>query len=723
MKRRLLLSPLLLINLVAFAQQIDSVPTKNTDTLKSNRLNEIVIKSILPVIQIKTGKTVLNVESITAAAGLSAIELLRQVPGVTIDGQDNIKISGKNGVQVMVDGRIQALNGQQIAAMLKGTSAANLKAIEVMSNPSSKYDAAGNAGIINLVFKKTTVNGLSGNVLAGYQQMRHYRQNSALNINLKEAKISAFINGNLDNSLQFTKVSSDRILSDKMLNQDGTERQGYSNSMLRSGVDVELNKSSKIGAIITYQRIWDDFPSNANTNVSGISPDMLSTTAVANLTENRLGTNLNYQITGTKDNKLVVEADGLRYTSSFVNSVDNRFANNGAGKRFEYNTATQINLVFFKVDYTQKLAIANFESGLKFSSSETANLLTGKQTANDLAELNQRNDFNYNEKIGAAYVNLDRTFGNFSLQIGIRGEYTNMKGVSEEDTKIQNAQPDTAYLNLFPTFFFRYQVSEKTSIGLAYSRRVGRPSFQDQNPYLYRTDFYYASRGNPLLLPQFTQSIELDYTFAGQRQIKINYSATSNLIEVIRTQQGDQTLEMPVNAGIRSFLNVTLSTPFKLFKAWTGYFYAEPYYQFYRADLSRYSGLSFINQGGAGFNGSLSNTIDLGNSWKAGLNTWFNYASRSSIYETKPIYSVDCTLKKTMFTDKLNISLALRDIFNTQKWTQTAVVGTINQRNIRKWESRGVYVGLNYNFGNKKIKSLGGEKVKTEEQERIKSRG
>ncbi|PWS29334.1 hypothetical protein DHW03_05835 [Pedobacter yonginense] len=724
MKRPSFLCALVLICLSATAQQPSPPATeKKIDTVKTYLLKDVSIKGSVPAVQIKTGKILFNVESLPTAAGLNALELLRQVPGVTVDGQDNVKISGKNGVQVLLDGRMQTLNAQQLSILLKGTSGASLKTIEVISNPSSKYDAAGNAGIINLIFKKSGANGLSGNVLAGYQKMQHYRQDNAVNLNLKSNGLTAFFNANLENSLQFTKVTSNRILSDKVLSQLGTERQGYSNTMVRSGIELKMSKRSKIGTIISFQRTWDDFPSNASTNVSGSNPDLLSTNALANLTENRFGVNLNYQLTGIKGEKFSIEGDWLRYWSSLGNNVNNIFSGTGQSSKSENDTQTGIDLFSIKADYTQKLGKANLESGLKFSSSGTANLLNGKQTSSNFGEILQINDFRYTEKIAAAYFTLEQTFGKFNFQAGLRGEFTDMKGISIDESGIRTNRPDSSYFNVFPTFFSRYQMNEKSSIGLAYSRRLGRPSFQDQNPYLYRTDFYYASRGNPLLLPQFTQSIELDYTFNGQTQIKVSYSSTSDLIEVIRTQQADQTLETPVNAGRRSFLNLSLSTPFKLLKAWSGYFSAEPYYQFYKADLSAYSGLSAIDQGGYGFNGYLSNTVDLGEGWKAGLSAWFNYASRSSIYATKPIYSVDFTLKKPIFNDRLNLSLAMRDIFNTQKWTQTAVLSNLNQTNSRKWESRGVYIGVNYNFGNKKIKSAGNGKQKTEEQERIKSRG
>ncbi|MFC4210908.1 outer membrane beta-barrel protein [Pedobacter lithocola] len=709
------------IYLSAIAQKPDSNAVK-TDTLKSYTLKDVNIKSLTPILQVKLDRTQLNVDAMPNAVGLNALELLRQMPGVTVDGQDNVKISGKNGVQVLLDGRIQTLNAQQLSALLKATSASNLKTIEVISNPSAKYDAAGNAGIINLVFKKSGAYGTSGSLTAGYQKMDNYRQNGAFNLNNKGKTFTFFINGNLDNSLQFTKVNSNRILADKILAQNGLEKQGYSNSMARAGLEYIITEKHKIGLITNFQRTWDDFPSQANTQIIGSMADLLLTNTLVNLTENRFSNNINYQFQGKNESKLQAEIDQMYYKSHLSNKVDNLFANTGLTSLFNIDTKSTINLLSGKVDYSRKIDKGNFESGLKFSSSKTENALRGFQNGSGTI-VNQFNNFSYSEKIAAVYGSYERSYGKFNIKAGLRAEYTKMKGLSVNETGFETALPDTSYLNVFPTLFLRYQFNEKNSIGFAYSRRLNRPSFQDQNPYIYRTDFYYASQGNPLLLPQFTHNFEFNYSFDGQRQLKLNFNSTRDLIEFVRTQQGDQTLELPVNAGIRSFLNISLSTPFTFFKIWSGYFSAEPYYQFYKADLTKYNGLASINRGGAGFNGYISNTFNLGKNWKAGLSSWFNYASRSSIYSTKAIYSVDLSLKKSFINDRLNLNIAMRDVFNTQRWEQTAIIGQINQTNSRKWESRGLYLGLSYNFGNKKIKSIGTDKSKTEEQERIKSRG
>lgn len=689
------------------------------DTLKTTTLNQVVISSSKPQITVKTDKLVMNIEQMTNAVGLNALELLRQAPGVTVDGQDNVKVSGKTGIQVLIDGRMQTLTNEQLVSLLKSTNAANIKSLEIITNPSAKYDAAGNAGIINIVLKKSDQKGTSGSATVGYQQMKNYRQNSALNLNYRDGKLLTYLNANFDNSLQNTTVASNRIIPNNTFSQNGIEKQGYSNPGVRTGAEYSINEQHKIGALVNFQRIWDDFPSTATTLINNTN-DILSTNTTGNLTENRLAFNVNYQYTSKNKTTLTVDADQLNYSSNLNNSVVNVFRNSAEATNFSNATNTQISLSSIKADLNFTFKNINVETGAKFSASKTDNILNAVQNNNQGASLNQFNDFNYNENTYASYLSLSKSFGKWSFQTGLRAEITAMSGASVA-ALMQKSLPDTTYLNLFPSTFLRYAFNQKQSIGFAYNRRITRPSFQDQNPYQYRTDFYYANEGNPSLLPQFTQSLTLDYTFNGQTQIKLNYNNTTDLIETISTQSNDQTLTLPVNAGTRSFINISISSPAKLTKFWNIYYTAEPYYQFYKADLSKYSGLTQINNGGFGFNAFISNNFNLSKTLKASLSSWFNYASRSSIYATKPISSVDLSLRKQLLENKLSLSFAYRDIFNTQRWQQNILLGNVNQTSLRKWESSGAYVSVNYNFGNGKIKSAK-EKNKTDEQLRIKQR-
>ncbi len=710
------------LSITSLINYISAQEKTKTDSVKVQQLQEVIIKSKTPIVQVKPDKTILNVDAMVNSAGLNALDLLRQAPGVSVDGQENIKMSGKNGVQVLIEGRLQTMSMQQITSMLKGMDAANIKSIEVIANPSAKYDAAGNAGIINIIFKKSTQNGTNGNISAGYAKMDHYRNNAAFNLNNKSGKFNLFSNGNYDNSLQFTKVNNDRFIGNTTYLRSGIERQGYENSGIRLGSDFTINPKNKIGAILSYNQVWDDFPSNATTTITGTDNDLLTTATIANLVEKRFSTNLNYQFSDTSGNTFSVETDYLNYNAALNNKVHNSLAKDQTSNLFTNNTDLAINLFSAKADLSSKLKNGTWENGIKYSASTTGNILKTSQQENQSAVVSQFNDFDYNENIVAAYSSTSRTYKKWSLQAGLRAEFTRMKGLSVNEQQQRTALPDTSYINIFPTIFVRYNATDNHSVGFSYNRRVDRPSFQDQNPYVYRTDLFTTNTGNPLILPQFTQSVEFDFTYKGQLQLKLKFSQSRDLIEFVSTQIADQTNTLPVNAGKRSFINLSFSSPYKATKFWSGYIYAEPYYQFYKADLSAFSGLAPVNNGGPGFNSYFSNNFDLGKKWMAELSYWFNYASRSSIYKTKAISSVDLSLKKQLLNDKLTLRLAYRDIFNTQRWAQSTRIGQVNQTSIRKWESQGAFLNLSYRFGNQKIKSADTDKGKTDEQGRIKSR-
>ena len=715
---------ILVVSTITVAQQSDSIQIKR-DTLKSQILNEVVVKSVTPIIQVKTDRVLLNVDAMANSAGLNGLDLLRQAPGVSVDGQENIKMSGKNGVQVLLDGRLQTLSSQQITSLLKGLDAANIKTIEIIANPSAKYDAAGNAGIINIIFKKSNLNGTNGSYSLGYQQMDHYRQNGAFNINAKSNKLNAFANGNYANSLQHTKVNAERIIANQSFIQSGIERQGYQNPSIRTGLDYKINSKHKVGAVFNYNRLWDDFPSDAATLI--INPnqnDLLTTATIANLTENKFASNFNYQFADTTGKTLSFDADWLNYNANLNNSVNNLLSTSDTKTLFDNDTKTGINLYALKADAGFKFnKKTNFETGLKFSASKTANILNAAQSQNGQNSITQFNDFDYQERIYAAYGNFNTSFNDkWSFQFGLRTEFTKMKGLSVDQNLNRIALPDTSYLNVFPTVYLRYQANENHAFGFSYNKRVDRPSFQDQNPYIYRVDYFVTNQGNPLLLPQFTQSFDLNYTYKSQTQFSLKFSESRDLIENVSTQVSDQITNLIINAGVRSFINASVSSPFTISKIWSGYANAEPYYQFYKADLSGYNGLAKVNNGGLGFNSYISNNFDLGKKWSASQSIWFNYASRSSIYKTKAIYSIDLSVKKKIMKDKGTLTFAFRDLLNTQRWAQSSQVGQVNQSTVRKWESQGLFVGFSFRFGNQKLKTNQPDERSIAEQERIKSR-
>jgi iron complex outermembrane recepter protein len=240
---------------------------------------------------------------------------------------------------------------------------------------------------------------------------------------------------------------------------------------------------------------------------------------------------------------------------------------------------------------------------------------------------------------------------------------------------------------------------------LSYGRRIDRPSYQDQNPFIYALDAFNSERGNPYLLPQISNGVELSYVYKGAASIKIKYAVTNRLFEQVTFQEGSNTIMIPQNTGKRKMLNISLSSPFTATKWWNGYIQAEPYYQSYKGNLTGFGNNNNVQSASWGFNGYIGNWINIKGGYSLELSGWFNYQNVSTIYKSKPIGSLSTGIKKNMLHNKATIKLSVNDIFNTQRWAQTVNNGSLSMSTYRKWESRNIGISFSYRFGNQKIKS------------------
>ena len=204
----------LLLSMSAFAQQKDSLPKKDTAAIsKTKQLKEVVVTSKKPFIEQQIDKTVVNVQADITAIGSSAFEILQKAPGLSITNDDIINMSGKAGVNVLIDGRPSQMSSRELANFLRSLPGSTIEKIELITNPSARFDAQGNAGIINIRLKKNKLRGTNGNITAGYTQNVHYRSNGNFTINHRQGKINAFANIGINNNLQHTDGFINRLVT------------------------------------------------------------------------------------------------------------------------------------------------------------------------------------------------------------------------------------------------------------------------------------------------------------------------------------------------------------------------------------------------------------------------------------------------------------------------------------------------------------------------------
>ena len=704
---------LYVFNILSISGIAQIAPSK-ADTINSKTITSVTVTYSKPVIQTLVDKTVFNVSAMSNVAGLNALELLKTAPGVVVDPNENIQMGGKNGVTVMIDNRNTQLSAQDLAQFLKSIDADNIKEIEIISNPSANYDAAGNAGIINIKLKKSLTNGFNGSVSASYIQSTHARGSTTANLNYRKNKWNLFANGGFNDGFQITIANNDRINGDTKYVQRGIEEEGFHGGNWRTGIDYSINKKSTIGILWMHNNRYTRMDNTNNTIVQQIGlPDTnVYNRSIAPNTNDRDNYNMNYKYAIDNKSELNIDADYTSFKSTLDNTIATELFNQSNAKfdskAIQNNASVAIQIKSIKVDFIQYFNDkTSFEAGAKSVYTNANNQINVYQlrTAGWIADSSKTNLFQYTEAIQAGYINFKTKFNKLSLQFGLRGEYSNIKGASIDLAKNQLLKPDTSYFNLFPTLFVQYKLSDKNQFGFSASRRIDRPNYQDQNPFIYVLDAFNSEQGNPFLIPQYTNSASISYTYNNATTLKMQYAHTTGYIESITYQTGKGTVQTPQNVGTRTMFNFELSSSVTIKKWWDLYFNAEPFFQQYQTNLNGYGTSEKINQESWGFNGYMSNTIDLSKGWKGSISSWFNFQNQTTIYQSKPLSSFSVGISKKLFKEKASIKFNVNDVFNTQRWEQTAITSSLNMLTYRKWESRNITISFSYRFGNNKIKS------------------
>lgn len=705
---------------------------QTTDTLKTNQLQSVTVKARRPVIDRQADKTVLNVQADATAAGKSMFEVLQQAPGVTVDPNDNISLAGKPGVNVFIDGKPANLSATDLANFLKNTPSASVDKVELITNPSARFDAQGLAGIINIRFKRDKAFGWNGSVNAGYSQSDHHRANAGGDVNFSAKKLAVFANLSGTDNYQRTNISIDRAIPTSasllQFRQRGYDSDGASGYTLRSGADYYLSTRQTLGVTLNTNGSRNRFGTYCTTDMfsTGTTPD----SSIVNRNDNpnqyrRVNAALNYRYADTLGHELVLDAD----LAQFRNQTDNVLTNDFYGPLISdksqlpyarrgtvFNGLTDIQLITLKGDFVWdwKRTHMKIEAGIKSTNVRTDNdllVFNGRadtQTLNyQQPDANRSTAFRYQENVQAAYLTGQKRWKKWTLQAGIRAEYTRVKGLATpwatSATAIQ--RPDTSYLNVFPTTFLQYQLNQNSQFQLNYGRRIQRPNYQDMNPFVYPIDPYTSQRGNPYLRPAYTNNLEFSYTYKYAMTVSLNYGHTTQYISDITRRDGMSAYQTVDNVGRVNFLGLSLNTPLPITKWWNGYLYTSLTYNHFMAQLP--DGL--LNATTWSLNGYMQHSFTLAAKTNLQVSGWYNAPRRETIFYNRGLGSLNLSIRQKIWSERGSIQAGVDDVLNTMRWQQTVAFGDMpaNRQSIdlyRKWESRRVYVRLTYRFGNQNIK-------------------
>lgn len=677
----------------------------------------VTVTARRPFIESKIDKTVVNVEASPTSAGATALEVLEKSPGIMVNNDGVISLRGKSGVTVMMDGKPTYLSATDLATLLRNMPASAIDQIEIMTNPSARFDAAGNSGIINIKTKKGRAGGFNGSVMTGIttsfftQDGNLYvipKSQNSFNFNYRKNKINIFgnYNPNVFRGRNYQHITRTVLNNDKepegFVDVNARFRFGNNNHTLKLGLDYFADKKNTFGIAVTGFSFSGHPRPSTRTVTSDAAGNPVSD--MRSLTDNRLRfrnmtANFNFRhVFDSAGRELTADLDYVVYDNISRMLLTTDFYN-GQGQ-YTGNTLllrgalpSTIHIYSAKTDYVHPLSkTAKLEAGLKTSYVENDNLVQYDRLVNEKWEQDARsNHFVYKENITAAYINGSAKWGKWSLQGGLRLETTLSRG--HQVTNDSSFRRE--FVNLFPSVFASYALNAQHQLTLSYSRRITRPNYQDLNPFIYFLDSLTYRRGNPFLTPQFTHNIELSHSFKGKFITTFNYNHTRDVIAQIMRPDGEIVYLTSDNVARFRNIGIAMTAPLTLARWWNVNLFANVFNNHYKGvfdarplDLGYTSFLINITQ---------SFTVKEGMSLE--LSGFYRAKSMEQLTLSEPMYMFSVGGQKTVLKGKGTVRLNLRDPFWLQRFKGQVKYDLVDSRIYNRWDNRQVTASFTYRFG------------------------
>ncbi|WP_126243855.1 outer membrane beta-barrel protein [Chitinophaga rhizosphaerae] len=678
----------------------------------ARQLHEANVVARKPLVQQQYDKTVLNVAGSISAAGSHALEVLEKAPGITVDQNDNIAMRGRQGVLVMIDGKQVPMSGQDLATYLRSLNAAQIDRIDLITNPSAKYDAAGNAGIIDIRLKKGRNNGTNGTVGLSLGQGVYAKVNPSLSINHRKGPLNYFASYNLGHRRDYNDLNIHR----KFFTKEGAETGGndydnffgfrFNTHNARGGMDYQPNSRTTLGfaanAVINDGIVRSD--SKAQSFDAAQSPaGRFNTLGNNNLHRRNYSFNLNFRRQlDTAGRELTSDLDYARYTSWEYQNYRTAYLDaDNAPARQDFllfgDLGGRLDIYSVKVDYVHPIKRwgMKLEGGIKSSWVRTDNDVRFFDRSDGGYKLDEgkSNRFIYKENINAAYLNGSGNRKKLSCQFGLRLEQTlaNGRQVIHEETF------DRDYVQLFPSGYLGYKFNDRHDVGVTLSRRIERPSYRELNPFRVFLDPLTSSTGNPALRPEITASYELVYAFREIYTAKAGYSRTKdNVLSVLAPDVEPNTvLQTNRNLARYDYYHLTVGVPVNSIKWLNSSNTVVAYYGLYRGKLVD----TELNEGRVVFNFNTSNTITLDPKTTMEVNGNFQSRNWYGFLDIASNWQLGIGAQRQFWERKGSLKLNLSDVFLTGRVKAFTKLTGYSEAFRQFRDTRVLTMTFNYRFG------------------------
>lgn len=706
----------------------------------SGNLKEVVVAARKPMVEIKADKTVLNVEGSVNAVGQDALELLRKSPGVMVDKDDNITLSGKNGVQVYVDGRPTPFSGKDLSDYLKTLQSSSIESIEVITNPSAKYEAAGNAGIINIKLKKNKSYGTNGSINAGYNQGITPKYNGGVSLNHRNKHVNLFGNYSYSYNTNENHINLHREQLDTLFDGKNVINVNNKSHNFKAGMDYFINKRSTIGIMANGTLTDMDIDNTGRTEISYIPTHQLNRILVAgntnNSTRNNINGNLNYRYADSSGHELNMDADYGYYRIKSDQYQPNYYYDPSgnsiiSSRIYSMLAPTDIDIYSYKADYEQNFKKGRLGIGGKVSFVKSDNDFDRYDVVASSKNLDpiHSNYFLYKENINAGYVNYNRQFKGVMVQAGVRVENTHATGRSRgakyDDSGALTDYDSTFtrdYTNLFPSAAITFNKNPMNTFGFTYSRRIDRPAYQDLNPSEFKLDELTYRKGNTNLRPQYTNTFGITHSYKYRLNTTLNYSRVKDVFtQLIDTTERSKAFMTQKNLATQDIVSLNVSYPFQ-YRWYSIFGNLNAYYSHYKAD---FGAGRIINLDVYAFNVYAQQTARLGKGWTVEMSGFYTSPSIwQGTFKSNQLWSVDGGIQKTVLKGNGNLKASVSDIFHSIKWKGTSNFAGQYVVASGYFESRQFKLNFTYRFGNNQVKAARQRKTGVEEEDkRVESGG
>lgn len=692
-------------------------------------LNEVVVNATKALYVQKVDRMVINVASSIVSAGGSALEILERSPGVIVNRQsNNISVVGKEGVVVMINGKISYVPANALVQLLEGMSADNIESIELITTPPANFDAEGNAGFINIILKKSIDSGLNGSysLSGGYGKGEVISNN--LNFNYRKNKINLFGSYSylLDAQKQLFIASreyiKDNSLASTYTNSDRDSKQRNHNA--RIGLDYEVSDKTIMGVLLNaYDNKWSMDAFNESFDAENGNPISYVDLQNQEINQwNHFGINYNIKHNFKEDKFVSFDVDYLYYKDNNPNDYDNSFYN--ANKEYLYNELakstklTPIKTLVTNVDFSNKLSEKlKLETGLKATFSNFENTVSVQNFVGSswVIDPTLTNKSNLDEKIFASYGALDYNLNKkMSMKLGLRYEYTD----SQLDTEKEGSVVDKQYGIFFPSFFLNRKFNDNLNMNLSYSKRITRPTFNDLAPFVILLDPSTFISGNASLQPAISNSVKYDINYKSTI-LSFQYTnedfSIASFQEYIDEATGRLIFEASNLEYTKTFA-ITIGLPVKINDWWRmqhnlnlikqkvkGFYLDEPVV------------LSIAN-----FSANTTQSFKFSESYSGEISAFYNSPSIFGTAKYNEVYGVNLGIQKKFGEKGGNLKFSINDIFDSIKF----VGGTdlpdqnIKTYNVFDFSNRTFTLSYSRNFGNNKVKSTRERSTGADEERR-----